>query len=166
MYPTPGTKANDSLDEMPTPDTPYGSTWHGPNPPARIRKGFKRMLDALPEDKPPAKKPNTPTRDLYNKFFEGVQKNLQAKEAKYATNSESNTKQSREVNHAKVEETVQEDMDDTDANEMTSADQRGILTGVIVCCNQKLRDQQQELYQTVDSMGGDYRWVYEPQVTH
>lgn len=166
MYPTPGTKANDSLDEMPTPDTPYGSTWHGPNPPARIRKGFKRLLDALPEDKPPAKKANTPTKDLYNKFFEGVQKTLQAKEAKYASNNESNNKQARHANPAKIEETVQEDMDATEANEMTSADQHGILTGVVVYCNQKLRDQQQEIYQTVASLGGDYRWVYEPQVTH
>ncbi|CAL4073586.1 unnamed protein product, partial [Meganyctiphanes norvegica] len=164
MYPTPGTKANDSLDEMPTPDTPYGSTWHGPNPPARIRKGFKRMLDALPQDKPPAKKPNTPTRDLYNKFFEGVQKSLQAKEAKYGNSKTVNKQSPRDVKT--VEETVREEMETTETNDITSADQHGILTGVVVFCNQKLRDQQQELYQTVASMGGDYRWVYEPAVTH
>ena len=46
-HPTPG--RNDSIDAMPTPETPYGATWET-NPSKRTRKEVKRMLENLPEN--------------------------------------------------------------------------------------------------------------------
>lgn len=50
VYPTPGRRVGpfDNLDNMPTPNTPYGISYE-PNPSKLTRKMYKRTLELMPE---------------------------------------------------------------------------------------------------------------------
>ena len=55
VYPTPKPSSRfDNLDEMPTPDTPYGQLFYE-NPTSRQKKFFKRLVDFTPPDEPVSK---------------------------------------------------------------------------------------------------------------
>lgn len=156
VYPTPGvSKGDDSLSEMPTPDTPYGSTWY-PNPSSRIRKGFKRLIDAIPEPAPVKRKvpTGTPIEVYYKRFFEDVKETVQNYKVKDPVWLR------KDGNDEKALITEDEN------NRTVAADIHGPLTGVVICTGRKLQDQQRNLYQTVAELGGDYRWAYDHTVTH
>ncbi|XP_071515470.1 DNA topoisomerase 2-binding protein 1-like isoform X2 [Panulirus ornatus] len=156
LYPTPGVpKGNDSLSEMPTPDTPYGSTWY-PNPSSRIRKGFKRLIDALPEP-PPVKRrvtPGTPIEVYYKRFCDDVKETVQNYKVKDPVwLKKDGTDEKALITEGENDKTVASDI-------------QGPLTGVVICAARKLQDQQRTLYQAVAELGGDYRWAYDHTVTH
>ncbi|XP_027237421.2 DNA topoisomerase 2-binding protein 1 isoform X2 [Penaeus vannamei] len=167
LYPTPGVgKGNETLNDMPTPDTPYGSTWF-PNPSSRVRKGFKRMLDSIP-DAPVVKKRatenGTPMNVLYKKFFNNVQETLDSHEQKFSQRMAANEQGKEEHQSGKKER--KDSNEEQGGDETVAADNHGPLTGVVVCTARKLQDQQRELYKTVAELGGDYRWAYDHSVTH
>uniref|UniRef100_A0A0P4VX53 BRCT domain-containing protein n=1 Tax=Scylla olivacea TaxID=85551 RepID=A0A0P4VX53_SCYOL len=80
-YPTPGTtqfyqaKREEDLDTMPSPDSPYGLTWYS-DPPPRIRKCIKKLIDSLPGSPPGLANPTrkSPTKELFSEFFEDLDK--------------------------------------------------------------------------------------------
>lgn len=168
MYPTPRvSKGNQSLDEMPTPDTPYGRTWQ-PNPPSRVRKAYKRLLDSLP-DEPPMKKPadqGTPVEVYYKRFQDEVSektKNFRVKTPIWYKKKDENTEKDSKEEDMAVEnkEEQTEETEDTVAPEY-----HGPLAGVVVCTAYKHHDQQRALYEAVTKLGGDYRWSLDNSVTH
>ncbi|XP_069938324.1 DNA topoisomerase 2-binding protein 1 isoform X2 [Cherax quadricarinatus] len=147
LYPTPGvSKSNKSLSEMPTPETPYGSTWF-PNPSSTIRKGFKRLIDSIPDPAPVKRRvpPGTPLEVYYKRFCNDVKETVQ---------------------NYKPKEPVWLQKAQHESDTMLAADNHGPLTGVVVCTSRKLQDQQKALYQCVTELGGDYRWSYDHTVTH
>ena len=170
MYPTPTVSRKDSLDEMPTPDTPYGRTWD-PNPPPRVRKAYKRLLDSLP-DEPPMKRPadpGTPIEEYYKRFQAKVSeefKNFRVRTPVWYKKQEGKT--SENANNVKDTQVAVRDGDQVEEEtEITvPADKHGPLTGVVVCTAYKHRDQQRALYDAVVSLGGDYRWALDNTVTH
>ncbi|XP_045617941.1 DNA topoisomerase 2-binding protein 1 isoform X2 [Procambarus clarkii] len=152
LYPTPGvSKTNRSLSEMPTPDTPYGSTWY-PNPSSQIRKGFKRLIDSIPDPAPVKRRvpPGTPIEEYYKRFSVDVKETVQNYKVKEPVWLR------KDKNEKLGDENVQN----------VAADNHGPLTGVVVCTSNKLQGQQKELYQTVADLGGEYRWAYDHTVTH
>ncbi|XP_042237542.1 DNA topoisomerase 2-binding protein 1-like isoform X2 [Homarus americanus] len=154
LYPTPGvSKPHDSLSEMPTPDTPYGSTWY-PNPSSRIRKGFKRLIESMPDPAPAKRKvpPGTPLEVYYKRFFNDIKDTVQNYKPKvpvWLKKGDDNNKRDKELE-----------------GESKRADDHSPLAGVIVCTARKLQDQQSDLYEAVEKLGGDYRWAYDHTVTH
>ncbi|XP_068207098.1 DNA topoisomerase 2-binding protein 1 isoform X2 [Palaemon carinicauda] len=168
MYPTPrASRGNQSLDEMPTPDTPYGRTWQ-PNPPPRVRKAYKRLLDSLP-DEPPMKKPadeGTPVEVYYKRFQDKVKedfKNFRVRTPVWFKKKDENTAKDLkdeetfvEAKEEKIEETEDE----------VAPENQGPLAGVVVCTAYKHHDQQRALYEAVTKLGGDYRWSLDNTVTH
>lgn len=93
MYPTPGTtryskaKREAELDAMPNPDTPYGCTWY-PDPPPRVRKCIKRLIDSLPDPPNPPDKgtesSRSPTiREMFTAFMERTKVELEHYRKKY-----------------------------------------------------------------------------------
>ncbi|MPC96148.1 hypothetical protein E2C01_091390 [Portunus trituberculatus] len=60
---------------MPTPDTPYGLTWYS-DPPPRVRKCIKKLIDSLPDPSLGLSKPirKSPTRELLSGFFDDLDK--------------------------------------------------------------------------------------------
>ncbi|KAK7027481.1 hypothetical protein SK128_007595 [Halocaridina rubra] len=159
MYPTPGvSRANDSVSNMKTPDTPYGITWN-PNPSASTRKAYKRILDALP-DEPPAKHqarlvdPGTPLEEYYKKFNQKVLEQIK--------NCETSTPVLVKKSMSRIDgvETLKE------KKETEPQEEKGPLHGVVVYTAQKLIDQQRTLYEAVKNLGGDYRMLLDESVTH
>ncbi|XP_076054847.1 mutagen-sensitive 101 isoform X2 [Oratosquilla oratoria] len=154
MYPTPGRKRSsiDSLDGLPTPDTPYGQTWY-PNPDARTRKAFKRMLDDLSDNdasEDDKEQQNTPMETYYKKFAANLREFNARKKVKEVTPTFD-----------------KENTENPSENKQVAADVHGPLTGVVTYVCKKIPEtQQKSIYQTVTKLGGDYRWTYDHTVTH
>lgn len=74
------TKREAELDAMPTPDTPYGCTWHH-DPPPRLRKCIKRLVDSLPDipDKPKSPK----VKEMFMAFMEASREELNQYQKKH-----------------------------------------------------------------------------------
>lgn len=139
VYPTPGRVVgiNDSLDAMPTPETPYGSTWE-PNPSARTRKAFKRVLDNMPENN-----------------YDRLAKRRKKMDERITTQNQmmsDNIRKALGFNPDELE-------DDND-------DKHGILSGVIAYVPKRMDRVQKQVYSKIGRLGGDYRWLYNSDITH
>lgn len=65
---------------MTTPDTPYGCTWHH-DPPPRLRKSIKRLLDSLPDVPDQPKSPTV--KDMFTAFMEASREELKHRQKKH-----------------------------------------------------------------------------------
>ena len=167
LYPTPGRQVsnNDSLEAMPTPETPYGSAFYD-NPSSRVRKAFKRAIDSLPDDPVPLKRQKTPYVETpVEVYFKRHADNL----TKFIENHppptfDDETKENTTPTKEDDDEIIE--LDQEPSSPKRPADHHGPLTGVVVYTTKKLLEIQQSVYQTVAELGGDYQWTYDQSVTH
>ncbi|KAF2357957.1 BRCT domain [Trinorchestia longiramus] len=139
LYPTPGgrsVKNGDSVDAMPTPETPYGICYES-NPSKRTRKLFKKTLDCLPVGK------SEKMRQLKEKYGK--------KMLELVKNSMTEEERSQAINREK-EERVPE--------------KAAPLSGCVVFVHKKLRDQLSDTESKVQELGGRFEASFGCSVTH
>ena len=170
MYPTPGRKNNnDSLAEMPTPETPYGCTWY-PNPDARTRKTFKRMIDSLPDDDRRPKKrkfelPGTPVEVYYEKIGKNMKEFLEKNPMPDLDDDDDRDQDTKPLCSKDADNTNITDKENE--NTLNNPEiQNDPLKDVVVFVSKKLSRVQKDIHDAVAELGGDYSWTYDNSVTH
>ena len=142
MYPTPGRNVNgdDSIDAMPTPETPYGITWD-PNPSKRMRKTLKRAIQSLPENE-------HDRRVKRQKAFDDVVKDI-------------NKKMTENIKRCLGPEYESDGGDNEEGG--TEAP---VFHNYVIYVPRKLEHMKRELKDKVTQLGGEYRHTYDSRVTH
>lgn len=144
---------NDSLDAMPTPETPYGSTWE-PNPSARTRKAHKRLLENLPENN-----------------YERVAKFLKKQEDVIL---EQNKQMAASIvavlgydpNESGTEGEGPEKNSTVDCQNNAANATNGPLKDCVLYVSKKFEHIQSDVHAKVKVLGGQFRWSYDATVTH